>query len=179
MLSQFPKQITAGLSLKCEVISSEYPAPDWTLTAHIRGSKSIDLISLAQGTAHLFAATATETASYDAGDYAVTVRAKKGDDVFEIESGSLIISADLGAVGDGHDAKSHARKVLTAIEAVIEGRASKDQESYTINGRSLTRTSIADLLTLRDRYKKEAAAEANGGKGGKLLRRKIKVRFGR
>ena len=53
------------------------------------------------------------------------------------------------------DVQSHARKVLTAIEAVIEGRASQDQMSYSIAGRSLSRMPIEDLLTFRDRYRAE------------------------
>jgi hypothetical protein len=36
---------------------------------------------------------------------------------------------------------------------VIEGRSSRDQENYSIQGRSLSRTPIPDLLILRDRYK--------------------------
>jgi hypothetical protein len=68
---------------------------------------------------------------------------------------------------------------LDAIEATIEGRASKDQESYSIQGRSLARTPIADLILLRGKYKAEyvqmqrAEKLRNGlGHGGN-----IKVRF--
>ena len=57
------------------------------------------------------------------------------------------------------DPQSHARKVLTSIEAVIEGRASVDQASYSIAGRSLSRMSIDELLLFRDRYKAEWVKE--------------------
>ena len=68
------------------------------------------------------------------------------------------------------DVQSHARKVLSAIEAVIEGRASQDQMSYSIAGRSLSRMPIEDLLTFRDRYRAEWIKEkrlqrAKAGKG--------------
>ena len=53
------------------------------------------------------------------------------------------------------DVQSHARKVLSAIEAVIEGRASVDQSSYSIAGRSLSRMSIDELFLFRDRYRAE------------------------
>ena len=67
------------------------------------------------------------------------------------------------------DVQSHARKVLSAIEAVIEGRASQDQMSYSIAGRSLSRMPIDDLLTLRDRYRAEWNKEKRlqRGKAGK------------
>jgi len=67
------------------------------------------------------------------------------------------------------DVQSHARKVLSAIEAVIEGRASQDQMSYSIAGRSLSRMPIDDLLNFRDRYKAEWNKEKRlqRGKAGK------------
>ena len=54
---------------------------------------------------------------------------------------------------------SHAEKVLAAIEAALERCASTDQMNYSIEGLSLARTPIADLLTLRDRYKAEVVRE--------------------
>ena len=73
------------------------------------------------------------------------------------------------------DDRSHARKVLEAIEAVIEGRATKDQEEYTIGSRTLKRTPVKELLELRDKYRGEVHAEElaenarNGKQGGKLV----------
>lgn len=55
--------------------------------------------------------------------------------------------------------KSHAKKVLEKVEAVIENRASKDDLSYTIKGRSLSRIPIQDLLLLRKEYLKEYEKE--------------------
>jgi hypothetical protein len=49
--------------------------------------------------------------------------------------------------------------VLDAIEAIIEKRSTKDQDSYSIQGRSLGRTPIADLILLRDRYRAEWVRE--------------------
>jgi len=76
---------------------------------------------------------------------------------------------------------THARRVLTAIEAVIEGRASKDQEEYTIGTRSLKRTPIKDLLVLRDAYKAEVAHEDAQYRLAQGLPnpRKVRVRFDR
>ena len=57
------------------------------------------------------------------------------------------------------DLRSHAKKVLDAIEAVIENRATVDQSSFSIAGRSLSRMSIDELLTLKNRYKAEYLKE--------------------
>lgn len=73
---------------------------------------------------------------------------------------------------------SHAKKTLAALEAVIEGRASKDQESYTIAGRQLSRTPIPDLLLLLSTYERKVAREDRVGDGktkrrGNLIRVRI------
>ena len=47
------------------------------------------------------------------------------------------------------------QRTLEAIEAVIEKRASIDQERYKINNRELWRTPIPELLVMRDRYRSE------------------------
>ena len=97
--------------------------------------------------------------------------------MFEIEGGTLEILADVSAAGAGFDPRTHAQKVLESIEAVLEGRATKDQQSYKINNRELVRTDIADLLKLRETYRAEVAREAAGGRSRKLLRRQVRVKF--
>lgn len=75
--------------------------------------------------------------------------------------------------------KSHARKVLDAIEATIEGRASQAQSEMAINGRSIKYYALEQLLKLRQTYQREVANEIaqdrmNAGLGS---RNKILVRF--
>jgi hypothetical protein len=105
----------------------------------------------------------------------VSLRATNGSEVQELEEGQLEIIADLAGAAEGHDPRKHAEKVLAAIESVIESRASKDQMAYTINGRSLSRTPLADLLQLRATYRKEVRELR--GKRRRLLGRTVKVRM--
>ena len=42
--------------------------------------------------------------------------------------------------------------VFPLIDSILSGRADGDVASYSINGRSLTKLSIDDLMTWRDRY---------------------------
>jgi len=69
--------------------------------------------------------------------------------------------------------------VLDAIEAVIENRATLDQESYQIGGRSLKRMPIADLMRLRQLYRAEVAGEEAAAKlaAGLGTARKVQVRL--
>lgn len=175
MLNQFPDRIKAGLSFLCFVRAPDYLAPDWTLTAYLRGTGTKDIVAEGDGETHTFRLTSATTAELAPGQYAYTIRASDGTDVFEVESGTLDVVADLKGAAEGHDTSTHAQRVLASIEAVIEGRASKDQQSYTINGRTLVRTPIAELMEMRKLYRKEARQERRGRK--KLVARKIKVRM--
>lgn len=93
-----------------------------------------------------------------------------------VEEGQVRILEDLVSAAPGFDGRSHAEKVLEAIEAVIEGRASLDQSQYTINNRSLTRTPVADLLKLRNTYRAEVRAQRMAKRGRGPSRRHL-VRF--
>lgn len=177
VLSQFPKFIQAGISFRAEVVASDHPAPEWSISALLRGPSSIDIVADGDADTHTFSVPGSETATYQAGQYAVSVRATNGSDVFELEGGSVEILGDVATLEAGHDPRGHSERVLAAIEAVIEGRASKDQQSYTINGRTLVRTSIAELLQLRKTYQDEVAKLNSGGRHKRLLRRQVKVRM--
>jgi hypothetical protein len=61
------------------------------------------------------------------------------------------------------DLRTHAKKVLDSIQAVIENRATVDQSSFTIAGRSLSRMTIEELFMVRDRYRAEFNEEVQKG----------------
>lgn len=175
VLEQFPTKIQAGLTFSATVEAADNPAPDWSLTAALRGPDVIDLAANGDGVSHEFTAPAADSAIWSPGRYAVSIRATDGTSVIEIEAGFLDIVADIVALEAGHDSRNHAERVLEAIEAVIENRATKDQQGYSIGGRSLQRTPIADLLTLRDKYRREVNRSKSGR--ARLLGRTVKARF--
>lgn len=181
MLSQFPSKIRAGLSLSVDLVSEDHPAPAWSALVILRGPGSEDFASVAEGTAHRVALDAATTSALAPGLYDAEVRLTDGASVVQLEAGVVTVVADLAQVAAGHDARRHAEKVLEAIEAVIEGRASKDQQSYTIGNRSLVRTPLAELTQLRREYRAEVArlkAEAEGRpRSGRILGRQIKTRW--
>lgn len=126
-----------------------------------------------------FTIPAATTAGYTAGDYKWQLTATKSPDRYTIAEGWITLKDNIAGRSAAYDNRSHAKKVLDAIEAVLEGRASLDQQSYQIAGRSLSRTPIPDLIKLRALYKDEyegeqieAAIEA--GLGSK---RTMKVQF--
>lgn len=157
---------------------SDYPAPTWTLTyTLINASAKITIAAAADGTNHLVTVLAATTAGYTAGLYSAAGRVTSGSESYTIWQGQIEILPNLAAATTLDD-RTHARKVLEAIEAVIEGRASSDQQAVTIGDRSIVKIPIAELLRLRDSYKLEVASEEAaarlaqgiGGRGRMMVR---------
>lgn len=120
------------------------------------------------GGSHKFALTATETtddyiieiasattAAYATGDFHWYAFITRSSDSERIAVDNGYAKVELNFADTNADHRSHAKKVLDAIEAVLENRASQDQMSYSIAGRSLARMSIDDLMTFRNRYRAE------------------------
>lgn len=170
-----PNQATAGLPFQAAVTLADYPAPRWSATLHLRGPKAIDLTAAGDGATHTFSASATTTGAWADGQYWYSLRVTDGADVREIEHGELRVLPDLVAAGDGYDGRSKWQIGLDAIDAVLEKRASQDQQRYVINNRELWRTPIADLLKLRAYYATKVRQECKGGRRG--FGRQIPVRF--
>jgi hypothetical protein len=126
-----------------------------------------------------FTATAATTAAYVAGDYQWQIVATKTTTRYTIATGIVTVTDNIAGRSAAYDNRSHAKKVLDAIEAIIEGRASADQQSYTIAGRSLTRTPMQDLMRLRAMYKAEYDAEVSAAniEAGLSGKSKIFTRF--
>lgn len=62
------------------------------------------------------------------------------------------------------DTRTANRRILEAITARLEGRVTTDAESFTIEGRTITRTPLDVLEKMRARYARAVAREE--GRGG-------------
>lgn len=177
-----PKELRAGdtWAWRREDLS-DFPAPTWTLTYQLKrealgGNASI--VASASGVNHAVSVAKAVTAAYASGSWQWQAYADDGTSRYMVDSGTINVLPDFAVAGN-LDNRSHVKKTLDAIEAVIEGRASSDQQQYSIEGRSLTRIPIEELLVFRDKYKREynmeIQAEAfRNGLGGK---NRIVVRF--
>ena len=181
--------IVAGDTLDFTVSVADYPASaGWTLkyrltprfATPVQAPVTLSATTNANGADYNVQAAPATTAAWAAGIYAWARWVEKtGARQTLDESGLLIVKADPSATAQGFDARGHARKVLDAIEAVIEGRATKDQEEYTIGNRRLIRTPLPELIKLRQLYRGEVASEEAAGNliAGTALAAKLQVRF--
>jgi hypothetical protein len=175
--TSLPENITAGLTFEATLTIDAYPAPTWGFTAIIRGPKSITLIAANSGTGHKFTASAATTAAWPTGKYWCSVRATDGTSVVEVSNTEITILPDLVSAGDGYDGRTPSEIAFDSIKAVLEKRATQDQQRYSINNRELWRTPIADLLKLRAFYATQVRREKAAKSGQTTFGRQIHVRF--
>lgn len=146
-------------------LASDYPVGSYALTYEFHedsgggGNNKFTLTATEADDTYYIEAASSSTISYSIGDYIWEAYITKSSDSNRImvDSGRTTITENLA--NTNADLRSHAKIVLDAIEAVIENRASMDQSSMSIAGRSLSRMSIDELLTFRDRYKAEYLKE--------------------
>lgn len=172
-----PRELRAGITWEWDRNDlADFPAPTWTLKYWFKrqgGTDKFSVTAAANGTAHRVSVSASTTAAYPADDYTWVAVVTAGTETREVDHGTMKLLPRYDA-DSALDDRTHAKKMLEAIEAVLENRATKDQEEYTIGTRSLKRTPIADLLALRDKYRAEVRAEqlaenARNGQGGNRL----------
>ena len=99
------------------------------------------------------------TGGYTTGDYFWVLKVTQSSDSEEliIDSGKITVKDNyFGSTGD---TRSHAKIMLDKIESILEGRADADVSRYSIQGRSLSKISINELLQWRDYYKAEYQKE--------------------
>jgi hypothetical protein len=175
-----PSSVNAGDTWRWTRSLADYPASaGWALSyTLINASAKITISASASGDDHAVTVAAATTAGYAAGTYDWRARVSKDGEVYTVGEGRITVRNAFAA--STFDARSHARKTLDAIEAVIEGRASSAVAEYTIAGRSLKHIPVADLLALRDKYRAEVLREdaAAAVAAGLPDRRRVFVRFG-
>ena len=156
-----PTELRAGDTWKWTRSLSDYPASIWTLTyVLVQAAVQKSITASASGDDFSVSVAKATTAAYAEGLWSWVAQVANGTERYTVDSGSINVLPDLATKSTGYDARTHARIVLDAIEAVIENRASKDQERYMIAGRELWRTPIPMLLKLRQTYRAEVKAQA-------------------
>lgn len=169
-----PTVFAAGDTAKWEISLPDYPASDgWGLSyVLVSAAGKITFSAGADGDDHLVNVSATTTAEWSPGYYHWQARISKSGEVFTVRQGSIEIRAGFSSV-DNLDARTHAEKMLAAIEAWLERRDPGVAE-YEIAGKRMKYIPIPDLLKVRDKYRAEVRAEAGRNIG---RRGRVYVRF--
>jgi hypothetical protein len=133
------------------------PGLGWTLKYYFKqfaaSGAHIELTATADGDYFAITVAAATTAAYTAGRYSWAAEVSGGSsEVYEVDRGTIVLLPRYDQAA-AYDDRSHARKMLDAIEAVLESRASADQLEYTIGSRHLKKMSPKELTDWRDYYR--------------------------
>lgn len=94
---------------------------------------------------------------------------------FYVDSGTVTSIVNYASLPNGQDNRSHVKKVLDALEAMIEGKATSDQIYYMIEGRALSRIPPDQLMIWYEKYKamyereKRVERQKKGKVSGKII----------
>tara|TARA_B100000768_G_scaffold26878_2_gene25041 strand:- start:4642 stop:5226 length:585 start_codon:yes stop_codon:yes gene_type:complete len=160
-----PAHIVAGdrIAWKRIDLGTDYPPADYSLTysARLENNADSEIVITASevGSEYIVELASTVSKNYRPGTYHWQAYITRTSDNARVTVDSGTFKVLNNRADSNADPRNHIRIVIDNIEAVIENRASKDQESYSIQGRSLARTPIADLIQLRNLYKSELVRE--------------------
>jgi hypothetical protein len=180
-----PLKIVVGdfIQWKKTALAETYPPALYSASYVARiaaGTTSeIQIAAVERSDYYLFTASSATSAAFAAGFYhwqLEVVQTSSGNRVV-VERGEFEVIQDLD--NSGADPRTHAEIMLNKIESLLQGRADKDVSSYSIQGRSIAKMSIVDLLQWRDYYRKEVSKERrdNAIAVGKPTKTTMKVRF--
>lgn len=183
-----PDKIVRNSDVSWTVDLADFTAGTDTLVyTLISAEDQVEVTATQSGSLFLTTLTDTITGALTIGDYYLQARVTSAGTVYQLngEQGLPQLDHRLKVVRDaaehdtGADLRSHAVKTLDALQATIEGKATKDQSSYTIGNRSLSHMTVDELLRWQDYYQRKVDDELAviGRQQGKSSHSKKKVRF--
>jgi len=158
-----PRSARAGDTWEWTRDLADYPADTWTLTYTVFSGAGVrPIVATADGTSYSIRVAPGDSAQFAAGRWDWVAHVTDGADRYQAGSGVLTVLPDLTSAAS-YDGRSHARRMLDAINAIMEGRAGEGDID-------LVRTSFGDraaefdlerLMRMRQQYAWACQAEDN------------------
>lgn len=170
ILTTEPQQLTAGDSISWKISLADFPASGgWYLKYTLLSSAGkISIQSTADGDDHLVQVTATTSAAWVAGTYTMQRMVTNNTDRYTLDTRTVQILPDLSAASGATDTRTQARRALDAINAVLEGRASRSDAEYEVTTGGATRKlktlTPEQLFTFQQHFTLVVWRELNPGK---------------
>lgn len=161
-------------------LAAIYPPSSYGLAYHLVrqaiDAETIEIVAAQQDGSFLLSASSSDTAAYVPGVYswAAVITRRSDTEKHTVKTGRITVLDRYGA--GASDPRSHARRMLDQIEALLEGRAKSDVESYEIKGRKVSKMAPSELMRWRGHYRREVRLEEARALG-KSTRQVRKVRF--
>jgi hypothetical protein len=180
-----PTEVVVGdtWTWKRDDLAVDYPPASYALSyvLKIEGSTAspISLTASESGNEYRVTVAAATTAGYTAGTYRWDAYMTRSSDNARVRIGFGQLVVLPNRATSTVDPRSHAQKVLAAIEALLEGRSTQDVNSYSIKDRSLSKMTAEELVQWREYYRREVNREKINERVrlGKSTGRTMAVRF--
>lgn len=179
-----PAKIRAGDTITWRRMLAGYPASQgWTLYYRgINSAAKFDITAAADGDSHLVSVAKTVSDDYVAGDYILLSWVASATERVTLPQGRITVLPDLAAVSAaGYDARSHAKKMLDAIDAALLGLSSGERLAVVEADAASHRIKydFTGLMKLRNLYAAAVRAEENAERAsiGLGSRNKLNVRL--
>jgi len=174
-----PENFTKGETVQWYKSFSDFEPADWTLTYTFRGNSAFDATATTSAGVFLVTLSSATTATLEEGNYWYEAKVTDGTSTYVVKTGNFTIKESLANQKAGYDGRSHAKRVLDAIENVIAGRASQSDKSIEIDGRKIDRLTPKELMQFRATYRAEYQAEQAEQlrKDGKAVQNGVFTRF--
>lgn len=168
---------------KKDNLATDYPTADYSLSYEFNLIDGATAVNFTIGTTEAndeYIVATSNTSSYTKGEYNWVEYITRTSDNARIKLSEGYTQIQENYATTNASVRSHAKIVLDAVKAVIENRATMDQSSMSIAGRSLSRMSIDELFTLKDRYQAEFDREVKKAKikNGQSSGNTILTKFG-
>lgn len=177
-----PSKLRSGLNNSWTQSSPEY-YDGFTLSYRFFNDSSAFSVSggvISQSGSEYTVTIPYASATWQHGTYRWEAYVTKDDDKYLIDSGVVEILPNIQS-SESFDGRSHNEKVLDALRAVIERRATTDQLSVSIGGKSIQRMPFDQLIKYAKQYeeyvRQERLSERLQGTGQYSGIKKIGVRF--
>ena len=170
-----PAQLQIGDTWQWTENISDYPASaGWALTFSLYryGQSVIQVEASVSGDGFSVSVPPSATSGKAAGEWQWTAYVSKGTDRFTVETGTVKLKPDLAAATPTSDLRTNDEKILDALIATQQRRATKEQESMQIAGRAIRYMAPDELERTIGIYTYKVKAQQG------RLRRTVLTRFG-
>lgn len=176
-----PTQVNAGDDLSWTSNPDGYPATGFLLSYGLLSEDGTEQITVKQsgssGGLALFTVAGSDTAKWKplVYYYQLYAFAISGGARTQIEQGRVQVLPDLSQTQD----PTQNQRTLKNISDLLEGKASDEIQTCSVNGKNLTSYSLTDLIGLRTYYQGLVTQEINARRiaAGFRSKRTIKIRF--
>lgn len=179
-LTSEPSEIYAGDTISWLIsVPGFSPLDGWTLKYNaVSSAGRFAFSSTASGSDYLVSVAKAATEIYQPGTYALIKYVDNGTDQITVERLTLIVKANLAAQTTAIDIRTANEIILDAIDAMLKGTASTDQQRLKLGDKEIFRRSPDELKRMRNDYALAVWQERNPGQLAPAVNLVIRDRYG-